>query len=72
MKVFHKFKNKNFQFNTNNLEFIKLFDNVFKHHLDITNMQVDTKMETCKNCFIEINVLNFLKKFLKNYSRENE
>lgn len=35
MKVFlAKSKNKNFQFNANNLEFIKLFDNVFKHHLD--------------------------------------
>ena len=35
MKVFlAKSKNKNFQFNTNNLEFTKNFDNVFKHHLD--------------------------------------
>ena len=35
MKVFlAKSKNKNFQFNTNNLEFTKIFDNVFKHHLD--------------------------------------
>ena len=35
MKVFlAKSKNKNFQFNAKNLEFIKLFDNVFKYHLD--------------------------------------
>jgi glutaredoxin 2 len=35
MKVFlAKSKNKKFQFNAYNLEFIKFFDNIFKYHLD--------------------------------------
>ena len=68
MKVFlAKSKNKNFQFNTNNLEFIKLFDNVFKYHLDRYKYANRYENGNMQKLFIEINVLNFLKKIFKNY-----
>lgn len=67
MKVFlAKSKNKNCQFNADNLEFIKLFDNVFKYHLDRYKYANRYKNGNMQKLFHRDQCVKFLK---KNFSK---